>query len=55
METTTVRLAAGSDRVLVACCEWRTFRRKDGSTYRKKIQDCGSSNCIYSSNYIPKT
>ncbi|KAK1973572.1 hypothetical protein LZ30DRAFT_610415 [Colletotrichum cereale] len=40
-------------RDLVDNCEWITKRRNDGSTYRTKLSDCGSTKCKYSDSYVP--
>ena len=37
----------------VSKCKFVMVKRMDGSTYRWKPSDCGSSACKYSSSYIP--
>ncbi|PUU77424.1 hypothetical protein B9Z19DRAFT_1086309 [Tuber borchii] len=34
-------------------CDYRTFYRRDGSTFRARVYDCGSTTCRYSASYIP--
>ncbi|KAI1120258.1 hypothetical protein F5Y10DRAFT_273235 [Nemania abortiva] len=37
-----------TDREFVNNCDWRTVRRPDGSTYPKKVHDCGQPTCKWS-------
>jgi len=38
---------------LVNASDFRTGTRTDGSKYVYKINDCGSTDCKYSVNYVP--
>jgi len=45
-------MALLQEEKLVNYCDFRTRRRKDKTTYRVRIQDCGKTTCRYSDSYV---
>jgi hypothetical protein len=52
-ETVVTKMAPTPHQQPVNYCNFRTRYRADGSPYRVKINDYGSTNCPYSVNYVP--